>query len=65
MKSLTIRIPKTCNLTDVEKFIERLKQLAYICHVSSISGVKVCFEDGTSGRYKGLWMATGLFRKND
>lgn len=60
---ISIDIPETRSLSDLEKFIVGLKQLAIICNVSSISGVEVHFQDGSCGGHKALWMATGLFGK--
>lgn len=56
-----IIIPESRSLSDLEKFIAGLKQLAIICNVSSISGIEVHFQDGSCGGHKALWMATGLF----
>lgn len=56
-----IEIPETRPMGDLEKFVAGLRQLAIVCHVTSISGIEVHFNDGSYGRHKALWMATGLF----
>lgn len=61
---MNIEIPKTRPTSDLEKFVEGLRQLADICHVKSISSIAVHFEDGSYGGYKALWIATGLFKDN-
>lgn len=52
-----IEIPKTRPMSDIERFIVGLRQLAIECNVTGISGLGVYFGDGSRGGHKGLWMA--------
>lgn len=42
-----IEIPKTRPMSDIERFIVGLRQLAIECNVTGISGLEVYFGDGT------------------
>lgn len=58
---MSTEIPETRPLSDLEKFVVSLRQLAISCRVRGVSSLQVTFEDGSCGGHKALWIATGLF----
>lgn len=60
---INIEIPETRPTSDLEKFVEGLKQLVNVCHVTGVSAIEIYFKDGTYGGHKALWMLTGLFNE--
>lgn len=56
---ISIEIPEIRPMSDLEKFVVGLKQLATICNVTSISGLEVHFGDGSYGGINNL----PIFRK--
>lgn len=49
---ISIEIPEIRPMSDLEKFVVGLKQLATICNVTSISGLEVHFGDGSYGGHR-------------
>lgn len=50
-------------MSDVDRFIAGLRNLAIECNVKSITMTSVQFKDGSHGGYFGLMKATNLFGK--